>query len=882
MAEKTVPSRVLRNTEKGKYHNGIKNRTCAVKGCFVKDKKNDNEKIRFFDVLRTSTDQTLKWLRTINRVNDDGTPWFPSKSSTLCGDHFISGKPGRFPFQEDYVPSIFPINTNSAKKRKLTRRDLLELEQRLESRRNSLKERGLNIREKPAKMSSPPRKAEPQDPLSLDTMEESMDCDNDSQLHDANVKEESKSENMDCDTNSQLFDDDDDDGENEESKSTFVTNGKIEDNKYFWKGKRVEGRKCELCSKSFHPHAYHRHIQQCEKIVPTEKVDEESKPSLTYARWVPATLTIANDSDPLEDKNSSDSNPWSSKNLKEFLFYNCPECEYLGSFESDFYEHAVSTHPKAKEVFEPESAPTIQTVDDKVQILAVPPPNTDFQLDVVFEQKTVLEEKPLDLVAEEASELKDIETVTLESPLERAEHFIEEHLEAETKVKRPIVCPSDNCKKYFLTRTEFDVHQAKVHKWQIFKTPESCVTAIKNEMELVRGDNGLISCPFKCGKTVTHEVTMLAHLIFDKEDSKKIISCKTKERLEEFPLVHGRYFCPFNKECGKSFGGLQALKAHLIYAKESNEVISCIWKNNPKNGRKNIKINVNCECCQLHFTDALEYEKHIYKTCLQCKKTFTNPSRLEIHMKTVHGTGLKCRECDSVFDSHKKLKDHVAVVHKGEAPKFTLICEHCGEPFETPFRLEQHIALYHGDGETSHMCDKCGDVFKTPVDLQNHKSEKHKKKKKKPIIQDESKRFCEFCQKMFANAAELFKHFCDQHPDHECPAKPGVDFYQCYMCQKVLASKTALYTHLKLTHKTIVTGHELMKKCDQVPTKCPECNVVLPSYMECIDHFLDNHGLEIPEKLKMNIGTDRFLYCRQCSFQSRSVQAYSQHRNLHQ
>merc|ERR1712062_412519 len=102
--------------------------------------------------------------------------------------------------------------------------------------------------------------------------------------------------------------------------------------------------------------------------------------------------------------------------------------------------------------------------------------------------------------------------------------------------------------------------------------------------------------------------------------------------------------------------------------------------------------------------------------------------------------------------------------------------------------------------------------------------------------------------------------------DHECPAKPGVDFYQCYMCQKVLASKTALYTHLKLTHKTIVTGHELMKKCDQVPTKCPECN----------------HGLEIPEKLKMNIGTDRFLYCRQCSFQSRSVQAYSQHRNLHQ
>ena len=792
-----------------------KNKACAVLGC-LKDKKEISETISFFRIQRNTTEQTLKWLRTINRINEDGTPWFPSAHSTLCGAHFISGKPDRFPFQEDYVPSIFPANKNKAKKRKLSQCDLQELEQRLNSQRRSLKERGLNIRSKPINVN---HNQPPTDPLSLDSMEENKDCDKEVQLYDE---------------------------ENEESKHSLTEPNKNKAKK--------------------------RKLSESDFDEPEQRLkNEESKPDLPNARWVPATLKIANDS----DKNSSDFNPWSSKNLEEFLFYNCPECEYRGSFESDFYEHAVSTHQKAKLVFEPESAST--TVDDKVQILAVPPPNTDFQLDVVFEHKTELEEKDLDLVAEEASKLNDVETITPENPLERAEHFIEEHLEAETKVKRPIACPVDNCSRYFMTRTDFDVHQAKVHNWQLFKTPESCVTAKKKELKLVREDNGLISCPFKCGKTLTHEVTMLAHLIFDKEDNKKIISCKTKLREEEFPLVHGRYFCPFNKECGKSFGGLPALKAHLIYAKDTNEVISCMWKDKNK-----IQIiNVTCECCQLQFTDSLEYEKHINKTCLTCKKTFSNQSHYESHMRKVHG-GLKCRDCDSVFDRLYKLKDHVAVIHKGEKPKYNEMCEHCGEAFDTQFRLEQHIALYHGDGETSHMCDKCGDVFKTPVDLKDHKNEKHKKSKKKLPIQDESKRFCEFCQKMFTNAAELFKHFCDQHPDNECPAKPGVDFYQCYMCQKVLASKTALYTHLKLTHKTIVTGHELMKKCDQVPTKCPECDQVLHSYMECIDHFLDNHGLEIPKTLKMQSGQDRFLYCRQCSFQSRIIKAYSQHRNLHQ
>ena len=171
------------------------------------------------------------------------------------------------------------------------------------------------------------------------------------------------------------------------------------------------------------------------------------------------------------------------------------------------------------------------------------------------------------------------------------------------------------------------------------------------------------------------------------------------------------------------------------------------------------------------------------------------------------------------------------------------------------------------------ICDKCGKEFKTSSYLKEHKRLVH---------QDTSKRFCEICQKMFSNAAELYKHFCDQHPYNECPSRLGVDFYQCFMCQKVLASQAALYTHLKLTHKSKLKGKELTIKCDAVPTKCPKCDFVLDSFMECIDHILDNHGLEIPTELKMQSGRNRNLYCLQCSFESKIVESYVQHRKLHQ
>ncbi|CAI6358940.1 unnamed protein product [Macrosiphum euphorbiae] len=33
-----------------------------------------------------------KWIKSIKRINDDGTPWIPNVLTVICGDHFVGNK----------------------------------------------------------------------------------------------------------------------------------------------------------------------------------------------------------------------------------------------------------------------------------------------------------------------------------------------------------------------------------------------------------------------------------------------------------------------------------------------------------------------------------------------------------------------------------------------------------------------------------------------------------------------------------------------------------------------------------------------------------------------------------------------------------------------
>ena len=67
---------------------------------------------------------------------------------------------------------------------------------------------------------------------------------------------------------------------------------------------------------------------------------------------------------------SNSMNPWCHRQLSDFLFYLCPECDFKDQNQQNFIEHASNFHPLSKEIFEIkeniDSENNIETSEDYV------------------------------------------------------------------------------------------------------------------------------------------------------------------------------------------------------------------------------------------------------------------------------------------------------------------------------------------------------------------------------------------------------------------------------------------------------------------------------------------------------------------------------------
>ena len=59
----------------------------------------------FFKVKRANEKRTLDWAKAIDRKNQFGGLWMPSKSTIICANHFLDGKPSDDSGSPDYIPS---------------------------------------------------------------------------------------------------------------------------------------------------------------------------------------------------------------------------------------------------------------------------------------------------------------------------------------------------------------------------------------------------------------------------------------------------------------------------------------------------------------------------------------------------------------------------------------------------------------------------------------------------------------------------------------------------------------------------------------------------------------------------------------------------------
>jgi hypothetical protein len=82
-------------------------RICCVVGCH---NYHGRDEVKVFAFPNKNPSQKEKWIKAVNRVNNDKTPWMPTKSSFVCSDHFVDKKYSTIENHPDYVPSIFPTS----------------------------------------------------------------------------------------------------------------------------------------------------------------------------------------------------------------------------------------------------------------------------------------------------------------------------------------------------------------------------------------------------------------------------------------------------------------------------------------------------------------------------------------------------------------------------------------------------------------------------------------------------------------------------------------------------------------------------------------------------------------------------------------------------
>ena len=102
----------IRN-KNGKWRGGY---YCAATDCHSCAYREGQQGVKFFR-FPNDPDRLKLWIDRMGRTKPDGSPWTPGYNARLCSKHFISGKHSKYPFHEDYAPSIFPTSTDSRKRR---------------------------------------------------------------------------------------------------------------------------------------------------------------------------------------------------------------------------------------------------------------------------------------------------------------------------------------------------------------------------------------------------------------------------------------------------------------------------------------------------------------------------------------------------------------------------------------------------------------------------------------------------------------------------------------------------------------------------------------------------------------------------------------------
>ena len=565
-------------------------------------------------------------------------------------------------------------------------------------------------------------------------------------------------------------------------------------------------------------------------------------------------------------------NPWGIEDLKEFLFYCCPDCDVKEKDEDKFLQHAIKEHS------------------------AVNLDNDEFIDDIKEEvDPLVTNQEDHESPSPAKKQCKEIQCYycgdVMFDIMEVKDHISKNHsLHITAKMYgdlRNFQCPE--CFRMFKTPESLEIHVCEI-------LPPSWLGPSSKVQK----------CP-QCDQDFDKYGDLLCHYSQDHKSDKELFcnhpNCEKRKFVTKSAVelsVHvrqkHRHKCQF---CSKEYYSSSALELHNIrcFKKGQPEVLEyeCLYcavgyqtlealllHKSDHNQRLLQYYEPLCTQCDYVAPSRAVLRIHKKKKhpvdCTICKKNYQTPKKLEEHHIQVHvnDRSILCEFCDFRCNLMKDLEMHKRRVHEKVKDHS---CDKCGKAFYSKWDVNEHIKRNHSS-ETNVECDKCSKTFKTKKQLTQHINSVHQlfhictrcektyigvQKFKEHLAQEhnnfdvkEDLKLCSHCDYRFVKTGELNDHL---HLDHDMKNE-----YFCAKCCEAFVTKTVLTSHLIELHDynpTMASDKPMsidktnisLDKNKPRNFKCEECNVYLSSSRTLSDH---NKQIHLKES--------HIHFCKECNW----------------